>query len=688
MMDWASANLDYLLFVTATVVGWVVVQFLLRGVAGQRRWRLTGIALAGVALTLGGVLVNSADRREREHLRRMVEGFAPTYAQELERMGHALITIDTPPDDPRYLALIDAEVRWLAMNPAVADIYTMRKSPDGGMHFVVDSETDYDHNGAIEGEREERTAIGEPYDGVDAGMELAAEGEASFDDVAIEDRWGTWVSSYTPIRDAAENVEAILGVDYPAEEWTKSIRLARLRTIGYLTVFVITVISGTTIVTIIRAQLDERTLATQALSRQAEELHAANAKLERQQEHLIEARAQAVAAAEAKSAFLAQMSHELRTPLTAIIGYAEVLCESPQVAALPSELGDAIGSMRRNGEHLLGVINDILDFSKIDAGKMHIERVPRSPISVADEAAAVVQRLAAAKGIGLETVFEGRFPALVHVDPVRVRQILINLLNNAIKFTDAGGVRLTVRFEETDKPLLCFDVQDTGAGMDEEQAGKLFQSFVQVDQSMTRRAGGTGLGLMISKRLAQLMGGDVVLVRSVPGEGTCFQATVSVGDVAGQRMLTAGEFSARTSAVGRTTTVADLKDVEILLAEDGPDNQRLILHILGRAGANVTVVENGRLAVDAALARKSEGREFDIVLMDMQMPVMDGYTAAFELRENGYAGAIIALTAHVMSGASDQCLNSGCDDYLPKPLDRKRTFETIAKYLPEPAAAV
>jgi CheY-like chemotaxis protein len=262
---------------------------------------------------------------------------------------------------------------------------------------------------------------------------------------------------------------------------------------------------------------------------------------------------------------------------------------------------------------------------------------------------------------------------------------LINLVGNAIKFTGKGEVRVVAGMSassRTSAPILQIDVVDTGIGMTPGQMDKLFRPFSQADASTTRRFGGTGLGLTVSKRLAEMLGGDVAVVHSEPGHGTTVRVTIATGPLAGVRMLDDPETVARDSADAVQSEPAKL-DVRILLAEDGPDNQRLISFLLRKAGADVTVAEDGQQAVDLAIGAMLGRREgdppqpFDVILMDMQMPVMDGYQATRVLRQKGYTGPIIALTAHAMVGDRERCLDAGCDDYATKPIDRKTLIETI-----------
>ena len=397
------------------------------------------------------------------------------------------------------------------------------------------------------------------------------------------------------------------------------------------------------------------------------------------------AKQRAEAANKAKSEFLANMSHEIRTPMTSILGFADVLLDHVNLAeALPVQV-DAIRTIKRNGEHLLELINSILDLSKIEAGKLTIEQVCCSPCQLAAEVLALMQVRADSTGVRLRFEHQGPIPEAIRTDPMRLRQILINIIGNALKFTELGSVALVMRLG-ADRSTLEFEVVDSGVGMTPDQTRNLFKPFTQVDTSAARRFGGTGLGLTISKRLAELLGGTVSIVESTPGQGSRFRLSVATGPLDGVKLLVDPRREmvttpAAPAVIPTDLALEELDGLRILLAEDGPDNQRLITHFLSQAGAKVTLAENGQVALDSALQAQEDGAPFDTILMDMQMPIMDGYTATRRLREHGYRGTIIALTAHAMDHDRAKCLSAGCDDYAAKPIRREALIETIRHYL-------
>jgi signal transduction histidine kinase/HPt (histidine-containing phosphotransfer) domain-containing protein/ActR/RegA family two-component response regulator len=402
---------------------------------------------------------------------------------------------------------------------------------------------------------------------------------------------------------------------------------------------------------------------------------------------LEDARAQAVLANAAKSEFLANMSHEIRTPMAAILGYAEILSEDGDLEKAPTRRIEALETIRRNGRHLLNIINNILDLSKLEVGKMTVEHVPCSPVQIGSDVVELMRVRADAKGLTLDLSCRGPLPRTIVSDPTRLRQILVNLVGNAIKFTETGSVQLVIEpvVADAPSPAITFRVIDTGIGMTAEELRQLFRPFTQADPTTTRRFGGTGLGLAISRRFAELLDGGITAT-GTPGTGCEFVFTVPTGPLEGVDMLETEEAlaaerqaSARAREERPPETPATLAGLRILLAEDTPDNQRLISYHLRRSGAVVEIAANGQIAVDAALAAEQgdDVRPFDLVLMDMQMPEMDGYTAACLLRDRGFTRPIVALTAHAMRGDRERCLAAGMDDYVTKPIDPAALLATI-----------
>ncbi len=393
--------------------------------------------------------------------------------------------------------------------------------------------------------------------------------------------------------------------------------------------------------------------------------------------------AQAEMASLAKSEFLANMSHEIRTPLTAILGYTDILRDE-----LVDESGSARGigaidTIRRAGDHLLTVINDILDLSKIEAGKLIIEQVETSLPSLLVDVHSLMRSRAETKQIALHLVLATPIPDRILSDSTRLRQILMNLVGNAAKFTDHGhiDVRAMTAARGADS-LLRIEVEDTGPGMTAAQARQLFQPFTQADASVTRKHGGTGLGLTICRRLASLMGGTVQLEFTEVGRGSRFVLELPLHPMPDSTLvhtLDVGHDRSRDA----TTSAAALPTLRgrIILAEDGEDNQRLISFHLSKAGADVTIAANGRIALNLIHAAAREDRPFALLVTDMQMPEMDGYSLARTLRREGSTMPIIALTAHAMAEDRRKCIDAGCDDYATKPIDRTHLIGTCARWL-------
>ncbi len=382
---------------------------------------------------------------------------------------------------------------------------------------------------------------------------------------------------------------------------------------------------------------------------------------------------EADSANKSKGEFLANMSHEIRTPMNAIIGFSEVLAEEE----LTDDQRKHVEIIQESGENLLQLINDILDFSKIEAGKLDIEIVDCSLGRLLAVIESLMRLRVEERGLDFEVRKAKELPAHIRTDPVRLRQCLINLINNAIKFTEKGHVYVNVSLRETKKePYIHFDIEDTGIGIPADKQQLIFEKFMQAEGGITRKFGGTGLGLPITKQLAHLLGGGLTLTSEV-GKGSVFSLTIPAGvDVKSQPLLSEHDFMSESSRQIDTTEQAKFSG-QVLVAEDSKTNQKLISLLLKKLGLEPTMVRDGKEAVDEALIQP-----FDLIFMDMQMPNMDGYEATKELRRNGVATPIVALTAHAMKGDDEKCFSAGCDDYLAKPIKREKLLETIRKYLP------
>jgi PAS domain S-box-containing protein len=398
-------------------------------------------------------------------------------------------------------------------------------------------------------------------------------------------------------------------------------------------------------------------------------------------EELRRAKNAAEQAVRAKMLFLANMSHEIRTPMTAILGFTSILEETDSTE---EHRRDCIRTIRTNGEHLLSIINDVLDLSKIESGEMRLEAIPVCLNTLVKQVTDTLRHRADAKGLTLRFVPRGIEKSHVLTDPTRLRQVLINLVGNAIKFTEQGEV--CVELDTLDlagcMTQTKLTVTDTGMGMTKQEMANLFRPFSQADESTTRRFGGTGLGLSITQRLVRLLSGELD-VASAPGKGSTFTARFTFTKASSEESV---KVRRDADAPAHPITAGDagsatppLTGVRVLLAEDGIDNQRLVSHFLRRAGATVEIAENGRIAIERITHSQERGMPFDVVLMDMQMPELDGYSATGLLRQSGYSGTIIAITAHAMAGDRERCLRAGCDDYATKPIDRDGLVAKVAR---------
>ncbi|MGC4074460.1 MAG: response regulator [Nibricoccus sp.] len=614
--------------------------------------------LLGLTVFLGINFTEWAGQSRQRSLEKLYSNLGPTYALELQKLGHARVTTATPPNDPTYLALIDAQKNWLRVTPFIADIYTFRLHDDHRVAFIVDSETDYNRDGMFDGAREQRTPIGEIYEETTQDFLDVFKGQSAFDTTFKADRWGLWVSSLTPVYNDQGHIEAGVGLDFPATDWVAAIATTRALALSGALALVGILLFRETFVLLIRAEIDHRKSTEHELSR-------------------------AVTAAEhashSKGEFLAVMSHEIRTPLTAVLGFASVLSET-KLDPTQRRYVDTIISA---GDRLVGMLNDVLDLSKIEEGKLVLNSIAWSPALLINEVVDLMTPAAMEKGLRLRCDQRFSDALAVQGDPARVRQILVNLVSNAVKFTDTGEVVLSGRWVPPDigapKGKLILEVQDTGIGIPSDKLPGLFKQFTP-QSGQNRRINGAGLGLAICKRLVDLMEGSIA-VESFFGHGARFTVTLPTAPSELSRPLEIPG-SSRPPVASSTPPMRG----RALVVDDHVVNRELLKIMLRRLGYLADLAVSGEEAITLTNAA-----HYSIVFMDLEMPGMDGFATTKKIRAAETPGQhipIIAVTATTTKGTREKCLAAGMDEYLTKPVylpALKSTLEAMTE--PAPAGA-
>lgn len=701
-------------------------------------------AVLALSAIIGFLCIYSAAETVKRNQIEKLSSTAKIVASSLEGLDHASLSVDTDPDDPVYQKIMDRMYDWLEKDPSIASVYTLVLSENEEMFFICEPACDFDKSGKIDQENEQEGEIGSLY-GTKTDLEELPEfveafsGRSGFNPVPSPDKYGIWITATEPILDENGNVSAIVGIDFWGERWISEMNLAKIWPILFYFSFFILFFSVQ--IFLIKRQASEEKIADYAVD------------LENALEELVEAKREADAATQAKGYFLANMSHEIKTPMNAILGCVDMLNDSGEgKKAAKVNQTEIIDLIRKSSKDLLTIIDDILTFSSLDSNRIQLESAEIAPRQVLDDVIHMLQpRLKEKPEIEFQFDWLEPIPAKMLGDSTRIRQLLINLIGNAIKFTDRGYVivrcstrnatelrgntetisetghhsiisMLTTTFyhqpnrDDTVRPgeasgfslntefvptpgiiYLQIEISDTGIGMTPEVMNRLFKPFSQADDSYSRRYGGTGLGLGIARGIAGLMGGEIS-VFSESGKGSTFTVFLPIrlpSDTPGKDRTVSDSSSARrnvTSLLNRsskmeseqaTGVVASPKEklplfgFHILVVDDSVVNQLVAASKLKDAGADVDIASDGRMAIEKVDMSERVGYGYNTILMDMQMPIMDGFEATKQLRKRGFKFPIIAASANF--DIDKDAKNAGCNVSLSKPLNRDELIETIIR---------
>lgn len=616
----------------------------------RRPWLLglcCGLSLFAFAITGVLLLHKAADTALESSMRESLRGITLATANTIDVAIHSQIHDSPDKASPAFQQTVEPLEGLVRSIPHVRSIYTLRSKNDGTIAIVVKATAE--SLPVLARDIATTAAYRTLNPCTDTALLQSIRGGVTTASSEIHtDEYGSFLSAYSPVRDSYDKIECFVGVDMDVEALLAEEAEIHL-VVGICIAFAFVGSTG---------------LGIAVRHWQGRKVHSAMMdRMERIQ--LLRAESAAIAANQGKDDFIANVSHEIRTPLAAIIGYAELLRE--QRLATGNALADsAPDAIVRNSAHLMGVVNDILDVSQVEAGALALHTKRMDLGTIAREAAELLAVRATAKGITLTVDCPHDIAVEVDADALRVRQILLNLIGNAIKFTEHGGVRVVI---SQTGPWAVAEVHDSGPGMTAEQLDRLFKRFSRVDQDSTSL--GTGIGLELSQRLARLMQGGIA-VESTPGVGATFRLSLMRAHAVSESAQALDLPTADSAHEANELGPLPLAGIDVLMAEDSIDNARLWRHHLEQAGAEVRHATNGREAIGLvrAAALGVLERPFDIVLMDMEMPIMGGVEATMQLRAEGFRLPIVGLTAHSDGTSRSKLLAAGCDDCATKPITR------------------
>ncbi len=542
-------------------------------------------------------------------------GYAPTYAKAFELLGHDKVNKNTLNDDQFYLNFIELEKEWQNVNPYVSDIYTMKKDIDGTIYLMIDSETDYNKNGIFDGDREQRTSIGDKYDKFIPELMKAFEGESTFTEKIYTDKWGTWVSAFVPIKNKNKKIDAVLGVDFASTIYIGEIQEKIFRSL-LLLIILFALLSALYIYNVKRIELIK------------------SSTLQKEQ-------------------FTASISHEIRTPVNGIIGASQILSET-KITPDQKQYLEIISSC---SNHLLELLNDVLDFSKIQSNKIILEDLDFNLIQLIETTILTFKILADSKSNVIDFKIKFAISNQVKGDPTRIRQILFNLLSNAIKFTEKGKITIVLeKIINSTGEFYKISIKDTGVGIKKEDQKKIFRPYIQADSSTTRKYGGTGLGLAICQQLCELMKGRIYFDSEI-NVGTNFYIELPL-------------INSNVNVIEDTKySYIENFNFYALIVDDIKVNQIILSSFLEKLGIKVLAVDNALQAYNVL-----ESQKIDLIFMDCFMPDIDGFECARQITLNSKKyldPLIIAVTASAEQQDREKCSASGMKLFLTKPVTKE-----------------